>query len=272
VTMVEPETTTPSREQASVEPVIAARELRKSFNGAEVLKGTSLSIARGRVAAIIGPSGGGKSTLLRCINHLTVPDEGEVRIQGTPIGRWRDADGRMRTQPAKELRAIRARMPMVFQRFNLVHHRTALGNVIEPQLRVLGRSKADARARAEEVLDKVGLTHRLGAYPHTLSGGEQQRVGIARALAMDPEIILFDEPTSSLDPEMVGGVLDIIGALAGEGMTMLIVTHEMTFARDIADRVYFLEQGVVAEEGSPQEVFESEHYGRARAFARLVTR
>ena len=270
--MIEPKTATSVRDGGTAEPVVAAHGLRKSFNGAEVLKGTSLAVARGEVAAIIGPSGGGKSTLLRCVNHLTEPDEGEVRINGTPIGRWRDADGRVRTQPAKELRAIRARMPMVFQRFNLFHHRTALGNVIEPQLRVLKRSKADANARAEEVLAKVGLTHRLGAYPHTLSGGEQQRVGIARALAMDPEIILFDEPTSSLDPEMVGGVLDIIGALAAEGMTMLIVTHEMTFARDIADRVYFLEQGVVAEEGTPEEIFESDHYGRARAFARLVTR
>ena len=272
MTMVDPQAAAPARGGKSAEPVVAAHGVRKSFNGAEVLKGTSLAVARGEVGAIIGPSGGGKSTLLRCINHLTEPDEGEVRIDGTPIGRWRDADGRMRTQPAKELRAIRARMPMVFQRFNLFHHRTALGNVMEPQLRVLGRSKAEAKERAEEVLAKVGLDHRFGAYPHTLSGGEQQRVGIARALAMDPQIVLFDEPTSSLDPEMVGGVLDIIGALAAEGMTMLIVTHEMTFARDIADRVYFLEKGVVAEEGSPREVFESEHFGRARAFARLVTR
>ena len=272
MTMIEPKPAMSTADGETAEPVVAARGLRKSFNGAEVLKGASLAVPRGDVAAIIGPSGGGKSTLLRCINQLTEPDEGEVRIHGTPVGRWRDADGRVRTQPAKELRAIRARMPMVFQRFNLFHHRTALANVIEPQLRVLRRSKADAKDRAEEVLAKVGLTHRLGAYPHTLSGGEQQRVGIARALAMDPEIILFDEPTSSLDPEMVGGVLDIIAALAAEGMTMLIVTHEMTFARDIANRVYFLEQGVVAEEGSPQEIFGSDHYGRARAFARLVTR
>jgi len=270
--MPEAETVTDARPSESRNPVIEVRGLRKSFRGSEVLKGTSLGIGEGEVAAIIGPSGGGKSTLLRCINYLTVPDEGEVVIQGTPIGRSRTADGRVRMQPARELRAVRARMPMVFQRFNLFHHRTALANVMEPQLRVLGRSKEEARGRAAQVLDKVGLTHRLEAYPHTLSGGEQQRVGIARALAMDPEIILFDEPTSSLDPEMVGGVLDIIGGLAAEGMTMLIVTHEMSFARDIAHRVYFLDQGVVAEEGSPAEIFESERYGRARAFARLVTR
>jgi polar amino acid transport system ATP-binding protein len=270
--MPEPQAVTDDRQGAAARPVIEVRGLVKSFGGSEVLKGVSLTIAQGQVAAIIGPSGGGKSTLLRCINHLTEPDDGEVVIQGTPIGRYRDADGRMRVQPEKELRAVRSRMPMVFQRFNLFAHRTVVGNVMEPQLRVLKRSKEESRTRAEEVLDKVGLSHRLGAYPHTLSGGEQQRVGIARALAMDPEIILFDEPTSSLDPEMVGGVLDVIGALAAEGMTMMIVTHEMTFARDIADRVYFLERGVVAEEGSPEELFGSDRYGRAREFARLVTR
>jgi polar amino acid transport system ATP-binding protein len=270
--MPEPQTATSARQGENARPVIEVRGLVKSFGGSEVLKGVSLTIAQGQVAAVIGPSGGGKSTLLRCINHLTEPDEGEIVIQGTPIGRYRDSEGRTRVQPERELRAVRARMPMVFQRFNLFHHRTAVGNVMEPQLRVLGRKKEEARARAEEVLGKVGLSHRLGAYPHTLSGGEQQRVGIARALAMDPEIILFDEPTSSLDPEMVGGVLDVIGGLAAEGMTMMIVTHEMTFARDIANRVYFLERGVIAEEGSPDEIFASGRYGRAREFARLVAR
>jgi polar amino acid transport system ATP-binding protein len=270
--MTEPDTVAGGTAGASARPVIEVRDVRKSFGRSEVLKGVSLTITQGQVAAIIGPSGGGKSTLLRCINWLTEPDDGEILIDGRPIGRHRDAGGRVRSQPEKELRAVRARMPMVFQRFNLFNHRTAVANVMEPQLRVLKRSKEEARARAEEVLDRVGLSHRLGAYPHTLSGGEQQRVGIARALAMDPEIILFDEPTSSLDPEMVNGVLDVIGGLAGEGMTMLIVTHEMTFARDIADHVYFLERGIVAEHGPPEEIFSSERYGRAREFARLVTR
>jgi len=247
-------------------------DLWKAFGSIAVLRGVSIQVRSGEVAVVIGRSGSGKSTLLRCINFLAPPDRGEVRILGRPFGRRPDGRGRWVTQRSAEINQTRARMPMVFQRFNLFQHRTALGNVMEGQLRVLGRSKAQAEARAVEALTKVGLSHKLRSYPMHLSGGEQQRVGIARALAMDPDIILFDEPTSSLDPEMVGEVLEIIHQLASEKMTMIVVTHEMGFARQTADRVYFLCEGVVGEEGTPQQIFEEPRNDQLKSFIKAILR
>jgi ABC-type histidine transport system ATPase subunit len=257
-------------EQADTSPAAEVVDLWKSFGATPVLRGISLRLKTAEVAAIIGRSGGGKSTFLRCLNYLVEFDKGEIRVDGRAIARGADGHGSRLLISKSELRAVRARMPMVFQRFNLFQHLTALGNVVEPQRLVLGRSRQEAEHRAELALARVGLLPRLRHHPMHLSGGEQQRVGIARALAMDPKIILFDEPTSSLDPELVSEVLDIIRSLAAEGMTMAIVTHEMQFARQTASRIYFIDAGAICEEGTPSELFESPKQPATRAFIRAI--
>jgi polar amino acid transport system ATP-binding protein len=249
---------------------LEVRGLAKSFGATSVLRGVSLVVKTGEVRAIIGPSGAGKSTLLRCINALEQPDAGEIVLEGKPFGQT--VNGRWVRPRESDLRRGRATMPMVFQRFNLFAHKTVLGNVVEGQVAVLKRSRRQADEKAIEVLRLVGLADKIGRYPSQLSGGEQQRVGIARALAMDPSIILFDEPTSSLDPELTGEVLDVIRRLATGGLTMLLVTHEMAFAKQIADIVSFMEGGVIVEEGRPGDIFERPQNARTKSFISAILR
>ena len=252
--------------------MVEALGLRKWFGALEVIKGVSLSVARGEVVCVIGPSGSGKSTFLRCLNWLEVPEEGEIRIEGKPA--FRDTvGGKTVEQPPREIARLRSRIGMVFQAFNLFPHMTALENVIEAPRHVLKLPYADARERALALLRQVGLADRGEHYPEELSGGQQQRVAIARALAMEPMAMLFDEVTSALDPELVGEVLGVMRDLAARGMTMLVVTHEMNFARQVADRVVFMDHGVIAEEGVPAEIFRNPSNPRTRAFLRgLVDR
>ena len=224
--------------------MISVRHLRKSFNGVAVLKDVNAEIEKGEVISIIGPSGTGKSTFLRCLNRLETPDGGSIVVDGVDV-----------TAPKADLAAVRRKMGMVFQSFNLFGNLTILGNVMAAQCDILGTSKADARKKAMELLERVGLANKANALPDELSGGQKQRVAIARGLAMDPEILLFDEPTSALDPTMVGEVLAVIKDLAKTGMTMLIVTHEMGFARDVSTRVFYMDEGLVYEEGAPAQVF-----------------
>jgi polar amino acid transport system ATP-binding protein len=233
--------------------------VHKSFGSNHVIKGFSASVVKGEVVCVIGPSGSGKSTILRCINGLETYDRGEVRIDGARV------DHRSRS-----IRAIRAQVSMVFQRFNLFPHRTALENVIEGPVYVKREPREDATRRGRALLTRVGLADKERAYPAELSGGQQQRVAIARALAMAPKAILFDEPTSSLDPELVGEVLAVMRSLAEEGMTMIVVTHEMAFAKEVADRVLFLDQGVIAEEGAARDVLTSPRNPRTQDFLRRV--
>ncbi|WP_329204619.1 amino acid ABC transporter ATP-binding protein [Streptomyces sp. NBC_00683] len=242
-------------------PAIEVRGLHKSFGTLEVLAGIDFTVARGEVVCVIGPSGSGKSTLLRCVNLLEEPTSGTVMVAGAEV-----------TDPDVDIDRVRRRIGMVFQSFNLFPHLTALENLTLPQRRVLGRDKAEAARIARERLARVGLTDKESAYPAQLSGGQQQRVAIARALAMDPELMLFDEPTSALDPELVGDVLAVMRSLADEGMTMLVVTHEMSFAREVADRVVFMDGGVIVEEGTPERVIGAPDHARTRSFlARLLT-
>ena len=224
--------------------MISVSHLRKSFDGVQVLKDVNAEIGRGEVISIIGPSGTGKSTFLRCLNRLETPDGGRILVDGTDV-----------TDPKTDIPAVRRRMGMVFQNFNLFGNLTVIGNIMAAQCDLLGKTPAEARAKAMELLDRVGLSEKADALPDELSGGQKQRIAIARALAMDPEILLFDEPTSALDPTMVGEVLAVIKNLAKTGMTMLIVTHEMSFARDVSTRIFFMDEGVIYEEGSPDEVF-----------------
>jgi arginine/ornithine transport system ATP-binding protein len=233
---------------------LRAEGLRKSFGAVEVLKGVSLAANSGDVIAMIGSSGSGKSTVLRCLNLLERPNAGRIVVSGEELRLTPDRKGELSAADPAQLQRIRARLSMVFQQFNLWAHMTALENVIEAPIRVLGLTKAEAVERAERYLARVGVSHRKDAYPAHMSGGEQQRVAIARALAMEPEVMLFDEPTSALDPELVGEVLRVMRSLAEEGRTMLVVTHEMGFAREVASRVIFLHRGVVEEEGAPAEV------------------
>jgi ABC-type polar amino acid transport system ATPase subunit len=239
----------------------------KRFGKLEVLKGVDIEIAKGEVVCVLGPSGSGKSTLLRCVNLLAPPEEGEIFLEGHDICK---GPGSGTGEESWELDFVRQRVGMVFQQFNLFPHKTALENVTLAQEKVLGRSKEEARAKATELLERVGLGDKLGQYPETLSGGQQQRVAIARALAMDPHVMLFDEVTSALDPELVKEVLDTMRELAEEGMTMIVVTHEIGFAREVADRVIFMDGGVIVEEGPPADVLESPKEERTKQFLGLV--
>ena len=224
--------------------LISVTHLKKSFNGVTVLRDVNAEIGKGEVISIIGPSGTGKSTFLRCLNRLETPDGGRILVDGMDV-----------TDPKTDISAVRRRMGMVFQNFNLFGNLTVIGNIMAAQCDLLGKAPAEARAKAMELLRRVGLAEKADALPDELSGGQKQRIAIARALAMDPEILLFDEPTSALDPTMVGEVLAVIKDLAKTGMTMLIVTHEMSFARDVSNRIFFMDEGVIYEEGAPDEVF-----------------
>ena len=233
--------------------------LHKAFGDLEVLKGLSLRVRPGEVIIVIGPSGSGKSTLLRCINRLEEPTRGTIRVDGTEV-----------TRSGVDLNRVRKDIGMVFQAFNLYPHLTALGNVTLALRKVLRMSRPDAEARGRVMLDHVGLAEKTGAYPGELSGGQQQRVAIARALALEPKLMLFDEPTSALDPELVGGVLRVMRDLRAEGMTMVVVTHEMAFARDAGDRVLFMDGGEVLEEGPPSTIFRNPAHQRTREFLQRV--
>ncbi|NBN63141.1 ABC transporter ATP-binding protein [Pannonibacter tanglangensis] len=246
--------------------MLKATNIRKRFGTHDVLKGISLEANKGDVISMIGSSGSGKSTFLRCLNFLERPTEGTIALAGEELACRRDRAGDQIVADAARLRAYRARVTMVFQQFNLWSHMTARENVMLGPMRLLGLTKAEAADRAEHYLARVGVSHRMQAYPAFLSGGEQQRVAIARALAMEPDLMLFDEPTSALDPELVGEVLRVMRSLAEEGRTMIVVTHEMNFARDVANRVIFLNQGVIAEEGDPREVLRAPRTERLQAF------
>ena len=250
----------------SAAPVIRVADLRKSFGPVEVLRGISFEVHRGSVVSMIGASGSGKSTLLRCINHLETPTAGEVYIDGEPLGFSVDAAGRKRPSSLAEINRRRANLGMVFQQFNLWPHMTALGNVVEAPRRVRGLSRAEAAALGRESLRRVHLEEKAGEYPARLSGGQQQRVAIARALAMQPQVMLFDEPTSSLDPELTDEVLAVMRELARDGTTMIVVTHEMGFAREVSDRVIYLHNGLIEEEGPPDQVFGAPRSERCRQF------
>ncbi|WP_369222031.1 amino acid ABC transporter ATP-binding protein [Streptomyces sp. R39] len=236
-------------------PEIVVKGLHKSFGDNEVLRGIDLEIGQGEVVCVIGPSGSGKSTLLRCVNLLEEPTRGQVFVGGTEL-----------TDPDVDIDAVRRRIGMVFQQFNLFPHLTVAENLTLPQRRVLRRNRATAARVAAENLARVGLSEKADAYPASLSGGQQQRVAIARSLSMGPEVMLFDEPTSALDPELVGDVLAVMRMLAREGMTMMVVTHEMTFAREVADRVVFMDGGVVVEDGTPDQVIGAPLHERTRHF------
>ena len=249
------------------EPMVKLQGICKRFGELEVLKGVDIDIAKGEVVCILGPSGSGKSTLLRCVNLLEPPEEGDIYIEGKSICK---GPGSGSGEQSWELDFVRQRVGIVFQQFNLFPHKTALENVTLAQEKVLGRSRSEARAKASELLERVGLGDKVGQYPDRLSGGQQQRVAIARALAMDPHVMLFDEVTSALDPELVKEVLDTMRELAEEGMTMIVVTHEIGFAREVADRVVFMDDGVIVEQGPPAEVLESPREERTQKFLGLV--
>jgi polar amino acid transport system ATP-binding protein len=246
------------------EPVVRIRGLKKSFGKTLVLDGVDLDVGRGEVVVIIGPSGSGKTTLIRCINALETYDSGSVAVDGVEVG-FRDAAGRSR-RSERELATIRADIGMVFQLFNLFPHLTAAENVMLGLVKVRGLAKAQARARAEKWLTRVGLSEKFDSLPGQLSGGQQQRVGIARAVAMEPKLLLLDEITSALDPELVGEVLQVVRGLAAEGMTMIVVTHEMTFARDVGSRIVFMDQGRKLVEGSPRAVLANPSHERLKSF------
>jgi polar amino acid transport system ATP-binding protein len=250
-------------------PMVLAEAVSKSFGSNEVLKSISLQVRRGEVMCLVGPSGSGKSTFLRCINHLERVSSGRLSVDGQLVG-YREAGGKLYELNPKESARQRRDIGMVFQRFNLFPHMTALENVMEAPVLVKGTPKAQAKARAHELLDRVGLADRSDYYPAHLSGGQQQRVAIARALAMDPKLMLFDEPTSALDPELVGEVLDVMKGLAQSGMTMIVVTHEMGFAREVADSLVFMDGGVVVESGPPRDVLANPQHNRTKAFLSKV--
>jgi polar amino acid transport system ATP-binding protein len=250
-------------------PMVSAEDVHKRFGRLEVLKGITLTVARGEVMCLLGPSGSGKSTFLRCINHLEKIDAGRLSVDGSLVG-YREAGAKLHELRDREITAKRAEIGMVFQRFNLFPHMTALENVIEAPIRVLKLPRQEALDRAREELVAVGLEEKAKAYPAQLSGGQQQRVAIARALAMHPKLMLFDEPTSALDPELVGDVLDAMRRLAAGGMTMIVVTHEIGFAREAAETVVFMDAGVVVESGPPGSVLVAPRHERTRAFLSKV--
>lgn len=246
-------------------PLVHAVNVTKSFHGTEVLKGIDMDVDRGQVVCLLGPSGSGKTTLLRCINQLETIDGGRIFVDGECMG-YVEKNGRLHRLPDKAIAAQRREIGMCFQRFNLFPHMTAIENVMEGPVQVKGENKDEARRTARALLERVGLAERCDAYPGQLSGGQQQRVAIARALAMKPKLMLFDEPTSALDPELVGEVLAVMRELARQGMTMIVVTHEMGFAREVADRVVFMDGGVVIEQGPPGVVIGDPRHPRTRAF------
>ncbi|MFK4729256.1 amino acid ABC transporter ATP-binding protein [Agromyces mediolanus] len=248
---------------------VSAQDVHKSFGDTHVLKGIDLEVRRGEVSCLLGPSGSGKSTFLRCINHLESIDSGRIEVDGTIIG-YREQGDRLHELRPAEAAAQRENIGMVFQRFNLFPHMTALENITCAPVFVKRAGRAEARQSALELLERVGLADKADAYPRELSGGQQQRVAIARALAMKPDLMLFDEPTSALDPELVGEVLDVMKSLAESGMTMIVVTHEMGFAREVADTVTFMDGGVVVEHGTPHEVLVAPRHGRTKAFLSKV--
>jgi polar amino acid transport system ATP-binding protein len=245
--------------------MVRSLDVHKRFGRLEVLRGVNMEVARGEVVVLIGPSGSGKTTFLRCINHLERVDGGRIYVDGELVG-YRERNGRLVEDGEREVARKRAAIGMVFQRFNLFPHLTAMGNVIEAPIRVKKVPRKEAEEAGRESLAKVGLADKLRVYPSQLSGGQQQRVAIARALAMKPKLMLFDEPTSALDPELVGEVLDVMKSLAREGMTMIVVSHEMGFAREVADRAVFMDEGVVVEEGPPEEMFLHPEQPRTQAF------
>jgi L-cystine transport system ATP-binding protein len=247
--------------------MIKIDNLFKSFGDIDVLKGIDLEVEKGKTAVIIGPSGSGKTTLLRCLNLLEIPNQGNIAIEEKELSFHSGTKLK-----STEMTSFRQQTGMVFQSYNLFPHLTVVENVMEGQVIVLKRSKADAKKRSLDLLAKVGLSDRAEMYPHQLSGGQQQRVGIARAMAMDPKVLLFDEPTSALDPELVGDVLKVMKALAEEGMTMVVVTHEMEFARDVADQVIFMDEGRIAEKGTPEEIFTLSTNPRTQQFLNKVAR
>lgn len=261
--------TAPIRTAGASEFMVQAEGVVKSFGSNVVLKDISLTVKRGEVMCLVGPSGSGKSTFLRCINHLEIIDGGRLSVDGELVGYRQKGDKLYELKPS-EAAAQRRDIGMVFQRFNLFPHMTVLENVIEAPVRVRRQNKAQAIARAKELITRVGLGHKLDSYPAQLSGGQQQRVAIARALAMDPKLMLFDEPTSALDPELVGEVLDVMKALAKSGMTMIVVTHEMGFAREVGDALVFMDGGVVVEAGDPTEVLTNPQHDRTKAFLSKV--
>jgi polar amino acid transport system ATP-binding protein len=250
-------------------PMVKAESVCKNFGALRVLKGVTLEIGRGQVLVLVGPSGSGKSTFLRCINHLEVVNAGRLYVDGDLIG-YRERGGKVYEMPPRDAAKQRRDIGMVFQHFNLFPHRSALGNIIEAPMQVKGVKKAEALARAKDLLEQVGLSDKATAYPAQLSGGQQQRVAIARALAMSPKLMLFDEPTSALDPELVGEVLGVMKKLASEGMTMVVVTHEMGFAREVADQLVFMDGGVIVESGKPREVLSNPQEERTKAFLSKV--
>jgi len=257
--------TTPSKADATADrsgdalPAIDVRQLHKYFGELEVLKGIDFHVDRGEVVCVIGPSGSGKSTLLRCINRLEEPTDGQILIEGDDI-----------TDVDADVDALRSRIGMVFQSFNLFPHLSVLRNLTIAQRRVHKRSRHEARKVAEHNLERVGLLEKIDAFPAHLSGGQQQRVAIARALSMDPDMMMFDEPTSALDPELVGEVLAVMRDLASEGMTMMVVTHEMSFAREVADRIVFMDEGVVVEDGPPEQLITDPQHERTRRFLKVL--
>ena len=246
-------------------PMVKAEGVHKRYGANEVLKGISLEVARGEVVCLLGVSGSGKSTFLRCINHLEQIDSGRLWVDGEMVG-YRQVGDRLHELHDREVCRHRAEVGMVFQRFNLFGHMTALQNIIEAPIHVRKLPRGEAVERARQLLDRVGLGGRADAYPSQLSGGQQQRVAIARALAMAPKLMLFDEPTSALDPELVGEVLDVMKSLAREGMTMVVVTHEMGFAREVADRVVMMDQGLIIESAPPEQFFCAPRHERTRQF------
>jgi polar amino acid transport system ATP-binding protein len=249
--------------------LVEIQNIYKSFGANQVIRGVNLDVAAGEVVCIIGPSGSGKSTLLRCINHLETIDAGRLFVDGELIG-YRQQGETLYELPARDATRQRREIGMVFQKFNLFSHLTVLQNLCEAPIRVLGQSKAEATETAKQLLARVGLEDKIDAYPSQLSGGQQQRVAIARALAMRPKLMLFDEPTSALDPELVGEVLSVIRDLANDGMTLIVVTHEIAFAKEVADRVAFMDQGQILEIGSPGEVLVNPKQARTRDFLSKV--